>query len=66
MLKDHEENMRDNDWWQTVIYRFYRYGEDVVENYVRTVEGITQESVQDALRTIVNANNRIEVVMLPE
>ncbi len=66
MLKDHEENLRDNEWWQTVIYRFCRDGENVVEHYVATVEGITQESVRKALQTIVRANNRIEVVMLPE
>lgn len=66
MLKDYEENLRDNDWWQSVIYRYYRYGENIVENYVKTVEGITQESVREALQSLVDANNRIEVVMLPE
>jgi len=66
LLKDHEENLRDNEWWQTVIYRFCRDGENVVEHYVATVEGITQESVRKALQTIVRANNRIEVIMLPE
>ena len=66
MLKDHEENLRDNDWWQSAIYRYYRYGENVPELYVRTVEGITQESVRQALQDLVKANNRIEVVMLPE
>lgn len=66
MLKDFEENLRDNDWWQTIIYRFYRDGENVVEHYVAAVEGITQESVRKALQTLVGANNRIEVVMLPE
>lgn len=66
MLKDFEENLRDNDWWQTIIYRFYRDGENVVEHYVAAVEGITQESVREALQTLVGANNRIEVVMLPE
>jgi len=66
MLKDFEENLRDNDWWQTIIYRFYRDNENVVEHYVAAVEGITQESVREALQTLVGANNRIEVVMLPE
>jgi len=66
MLKDFEENLRDNEWWQTIIYRFYRDGENVVEHYVAAVEGITQESVRQALMTLVGANNRIEVVMLPE
>lgn len=66
MLKDHEENLRDNNWWQSALYRYYRYGENLVEQYVPAVEAITQESVRQALQTIVNANNRIEVVMLPE
>ena len=66
MLKDHEENMRDNEWWQTVIYRFYRDGENVLEQYVAAVESITPETVQMTLITLVGANNRIELVMLPE
>jgi len=66
MLKDHEENLRDNDWWQSALYRYYRYGENIAEQYVQTVESITQESVREALQALVNASNRIEVVMLPE
>ena len=66
MLKDHEQNLRDNDWWQAVIYRYYRYGENVVDNYVKAVESISQESVRQTLQALVDANNRIEVVMLPE
>ena len=66
MLKDHEEDMRDNEWWQTVIYRFYRDNENVVEHFVSAVEGLSQESVRRTLQTLVGANNRIELVMLPE
>ena len=66
MLKDFEQNVRDNDWWQSALYRYYRYGENVVEQYEQAVQAITQESVREALQTLVNANCRIEVVMLPE
>ena len=66
MLKSYEEDLRDNEWWQSAIYRYYRYGENLVENYVPTVEAITRESVRETLQTLVNANTRIEVVMLPE
>jgi len=66
MLKDHEQNLRDNDWWQTAIYRYYRFGENLPEQYVQAVEGITQESIRQTLQALVDANTRIEVVMLPE
>lgn len=66
MLKDHEQNLRDNDWWQSTLYRFYRYGENYIEQYVPAVQAITGESVRQALEQLVKANNRIEVVMLPE
>ena len=66
MLKDHEENLRDNDWWQSIIFRYYRYGENYLEEYVPAVQAITGESVRKALEQLVKANNRIEVVMLPE
>ena len=66
MLKDYEEDLRDNDWWQSTLYRYYRYGENYVEQYAPAVEAITGESVRAALEQLVKANNRIEVVMLPE
>ena len=66
MLKDYQENIRDNDWWQSALYRYYRYGENVIEQFVQTVEAISQESVREALQSLVDANRRIEVVMLPE
>ena len=66
MLKDHEQDLRDNDWWQSVIFRYYRYGENYVEEYVPAVQAITGESVRKMLEEVVKANNRIEVVMLPE
>ena len=66
MLKDYEEDLRDNDWWQSTLYRYCRYGENYVELYAPAVEAITGESVRAALEQLVKANNRIEVVMLPE
>lgn len=66
MLKDFEENLRDNDWWQTFLFRYYRYGINYIEEYESAVKAITAESVRTALEQLVKANNRIELVMLPE
>ena len=66
MIKDHEQNLRDNDWWQSAIYRFYRYGENIKDEYISALQTVTQESVRKTLQALIDADTRIEVVMLPE
>ena len=66
MLKDFEENLRDNSWWQNAIIRYLHYGENLVTDYKNAVEALSAESVQQTLKQIVEENNVIEVVMMPE
>ena len=62
MLKDLQEDLEKNGYWQTVLYMNYF---DYIADYKSAVEGITAESVQSMLKKLVASGNMFEVVMLP-
>ncbi|MBR1878533.1 MAG: insulinase family protein [Paludibacteraceae bacterium] len=66
MLKDFQENIEKNSFWNQALYMYYMYGLDEVNTYRGNVEGITAETVQAMLKRLVAAGNVFEVVMYPE
>ena len=67
MLKDYDENLEKNGYWlNTILYRYYIYGENYLTEYPEAVRALSAESVQAMLRKLVSAGNMFEVVMLPE
>lgn len=65
MLKDFQEDLEKNSYWDTVLYMYYMYGIDYIADYKAAVENITAESVQSTLKKLVASGNMFEVVMLP-
>ena len=65
MLKDLQEDLEKNGYWQTVLYMNYFYDIDYIADYKSAVEGITAESVQSMLKKLIASGNMFEVVMLP-
>lgn len=59
------EDMEDNDWWGTILDRYYQDGVDYVKDYKRTLEKVNAKSIQKTLKALVKQGNVIEVVMLP-
>ncbi len=67
MLKDYDENLEKNNYWQnTILYNYYFYNEDYLTAYPEAVRNLSAESVQQMLKKLVSAGNVLEVVMLPE
>jgi zinc protease len=66
MLKDFQEDLEKNGFWQQSLYMYYMYNQDEVNTYRAAVEGITAETVQAMLKRLVAAGNMFEVVMFPE
>ncbi len=66
MIKDFQENIEKNTFWNQALYMYYMYGLDEVNTYRSNVEGITAETVQAMLKRLVAAGNVLEVVMYPE
>ena len=66
MLKDFEENLEKNGYWEDVLDNYYKLGINYVTEYRAAVESITAETIQETLRKLVESGNMFEVVMLPE
>ena len=66
MIKDFQEDLEKNGYWQTALYMYYLYGINYITDYQSAVENITAESVQKTLKSLVESGNMFEVVMLPE
>ena len=65
MLKDFEEDLEKNGYWEDALYTYYKYGINYITDYKAAVEAITAETVQATLQKLVDAGNVFEVVMLP-
>ena len=65
MLKDFQEDLEKNSYWDLVLYMNYMYGINYITDYKATVEAITAESVQSTLKKLLASGNMFEVVMLP-
>jgi zinc protease len=65
MLKDFEEDLEKNSYWNTVLSMYYKNGINYITDYKAAVEAITAETVQATLKKLVDAGNVFEVVMLP-
>ncbi len=65
-IKQHAENLEENNWWQRTLLSYYRDGIDWVNGYEKAVDEITVQTVQDMAKRIVDQGNVLEVVMMPE
>lgn len=65
MLKDYQENLQKNWWWRSAVYDKYVYGDDLLADYEKTVQGIDGAKIQALLKRLVDAGNMFEVVMSP-
>jgi zinc protease len=65
MLKDLQEDLEKNGYWQYVLEMYYTYGINYIADYQTAVENITAETVQETLKKLVASGNVFEVVMMP-
>ncbi len=66
LLKKHEENLRENTWWQSVVKIKDTDQIDYVADYKIVVESLTVQKIQEVLRKIAEQGNVMEIVMKPE
>jgi zinc protease len=65
MLKDFEEDIEKNGYWNSILSMYYKNGINYITDYKSAVEAITADTVQATLKKLVAAGNIFEVVMLP-
>lgn len=65
MLKKYEEDIDENRWWLGSVVRLYQENIDMLKDYKASVDALSAESVQKALRSLTQQGNVLEVVMMP-
>jgi len=63
LTKQYGQAVITNDYWNYVIYNHLRYGIDYDKDYLRMVNDLTPNDLQQMARRIVNSHRRIIVTM---
>jgi zinc protease len=64
-LKQRQEDMKENNWWNSVLGEYYFYGMDNLKNYDTMVKALDVKSVHDFAKKVLSQGNTIEVIMRP-
>lgn len=66
LLKEIDMSVKENGYWMSVIEDYIIEGKDTHTNYKKLVEGVTPEKVSAFVKSIVDGNCMLKVVMRPE
>lgn len=66
MVKQHNENLKENRYWMNVLNANYFYGEDNHSNYLNLLNAITADDVKNFVKEFLSQGNEAVVVMLPK
>lgn len=66
MRKTFQERQNKNNAWLSYLQSYYRYGIDVQEEYLPTLEKVSQKDIKKVVKALLKSKNEITVVMLPE
>jgi zinc protease len=63
LLKQYQENLENNQYWNGLINTYYKDGYDGYTGYVEAVNGVTPEDVRLTAKNFLDAGNFLEVIM---
>ena len=66
LLKDYKKSLEQNDWYWTVLTRYYDYKLDYTKDYEPMITAITSDDVKALAARMLEDKNMIKVVMRPE
>ena len=66
MLKQAEDNNRENGHWMDVLTEWTAEGVDLQTNYAETVKALTPAKVQKFIADFLAAGNHASIVMMPK
>ena len=66
MLKNHNDQLKQNNYWLSVISTWLKHGVDLNTDYEKLVNAQTPESISAFVAELLKAGNRAEIVMMPE
>jgi zinc protease len=69
LLRDHEENLEDNNAWLTWMDRYLTTGEGELADILRiqeAIENVTPEQVQAMAQQVLNSDDYVRLILHPE
>lgn len=63
MNKNYEQNLRENNYWLSVINTRFLIGKDMHTTYKATLDSITPEKLHNFVKNMFSSGNRLEVIM---
>jgi zinc protease len=64
-LKQRQEDLKENNWWNNTLTDYYFYNLDTVSGYDDRIKELSAGSVQDYARNLFSQGNNLEVIMRP-
>ncbi len=65
MLKNHADQLKQNNYWRSVIDLWRYKGVDLHKDYETIVNAQTPESIADFVKEVLKGGNNAEVIMMP-
>ena len=65
MLKNHGDQLKQNNYWLGRINTWRKYGQDFHTDYEKVVNAQTVESLAAFVKELLKAGNRAEIIMMP-
>ena len=66
MLKNRQENVINNNFWNNALKSYYIDGLDIVSSYDDIVKNISTKSIGDFLKDFIKQGNFIDLSMNPQ
>ena len=66
LRKAYGQNIRDNGYWDYVIYNHLRHGIDYDTNFEQVLDSVTASDVQRVANDLLRQNRRIEITMISD
>ena len=66
LLKNVDNALKTNSYWEDVIYMYHKYGIDTHTDYKKLVEAQTPETIMSFMVEFLKSNNRISIIMMPQ
>jgi len=66
MLKHIDDQSKTNGYWESVIYKYRKYGIDCHTDYKNVVKATTAQDLCKYMKEFLKAGNHISVIMIPE
>ena len=66
MLKQYDENLKENSYWMNILDTKYFYGEDNFTDYLNILSAVSENDIQQFAKEFLGQGNEAIVMMMPE